>query len=196
MIRLLTSSVEDDILLTSACALKRLAYRKVIRPPEDPATMEWHSGRASGLAAILLVLESAIPTPSLFPNGNIGMPVALLHWRAKMIQSNKDMPQNIRANAALITRQLNDGRAFLQGNTAGLADLCAASWLMPRGSLLASDTALDVWFERMTDLAQKQGTAETVKFAPEATLTPLQKEGLLTCTRADGALVISSPLDT
>ncbi len=195
MIRLLTSSVEDDILLTSACALKQLSYHKMTPKPEDPATMEWDGGRASGLAAILLVLESAAPTPSLFPNGNVGMPLALLHWRAKMIQTTADTPDSIHANAALVSRQMNDGRTFLQGNAAGLADLCAASWLIPRRSSLACDPALDGWLDRMTKLGQKPSAHNTGKFAPAAALTTLQKEGLLVLSHADGTRVVTSPLD-
>lgn len=77
---------------------------------------------ASGWVAALDLLEKVKPEPSLFPNGNFGMPIALSFWSehaAKQIAGG-DNPAPF---VELISRQIADGRSFLQGDAPGLADI-------------------------------------------------------------------------
>lgn len=110
---------------------------------------------------IAVELEDRFPEPSLFPNGNRGMPLALNAWSMAFFEAGLHMAIHelsgqwddafrkdrealfskldfagirahfadacvrLRAHAALIENQLADGRAFLQGDRPGLADIQA-----------------------------------------------------------------------
>lgn len=108
----------------------------------------------SSLAAIE-ALEELFPKPTLFPNGNRGMPLALSWWSDDL--SEQATVEQVAAHATLITRQLADGRDFLQGPTPGLADVQAyaglsVAWrnLEPSALLAEKDQPVKGWFERMT----------------------------------------------
>lgn len=73
--------------------------------------------------AVIDALEELYPEPTLFPNGNRGMPLALTWWSDAF--SDLIDFQQIAAYAELIRRQLVDGRDFLQGPAPGLADVQA-----------------------------------------------------------------------
>ena len=60
----------------------------------------------SGLAAIE-ALEDLFPEPTLFPNGNRGMPLALSWWSNDLAEQAS--AEQVAAHAALIARQLADG---------------------------------------------------------------------------------------
>lgn len=106
-------------------------------------------------------LERRQPEPSFFPNGNAGMPQAMMVWADAFFEAGLHMaihelsslwgdeftrdregvferldfaavkarfPEacvDLRTHAALIDAQLSDGRAFLQGDRPGLADIHA-----------------------------------------------------------------------
>jgi glutathione S-transferase len=112
----------------------------------------------SGLAVIDAV-EELFPEPTLFPNGNRGMPLALSWWSDDLAgQTEGDRAD---AHAALILRQLSDGRDFLQGPVPGLADAQAyaglsVAWcdLVSSIFLAGKDPLLSDWFERVTALGE------------------------------------------
>jgi len=105
---------------------------------------------ASGWVAALDLLEKARPEPSLFPNGNCGMPIALSFWSdhaAIKISENR----NFSPYAELISRQIADGRRFLQGDAPGLADI--ESLIAVSGAAKEDLPALvSSWRKRMTGL--------------------------------------------
>lgn len=105
---------------------------------------------ASGWVAALDLLEKAKAEPSLFPNGNRGMPIALSFWSdhaaTKTTVDGKFSPY-----AELIARQISDGRPFLQGDAPGLADI--ESYVAISGAFSEDLSALvSSWRKRMADL--------------------------------------------
>lgn len=105
---------------------------------------------ASGWVAALDLLEKAKVEPSLFPNGNRGMPIALSFWSdhaAKKIADGGDPSPDVE----LISRQISDGRPFLQGDAPGLADIESYIAISgaPREDLSAMVSA---WRKRMANL--------------------------------------------
>ncbi len=195
MITLKTSTEEDRLLLTFACSLKHIpVFHEETIGPREP-TLVWQDGQADGMAAALLVLEASAPTPSLFPNGNIGMPLALLHWRSSMMNTSPADTDIIQSNAELVARQISDGRDFLQGNEPGLADLCSASWLIPRRAALTPDHPLVSWLQRMIRLEQPENTHSPPISPASRELAALQKKSLLIVTNTHSKTLITSPLD-
>ncbi len=103
-----------------------------------------------GEAACIIVIEDTIPNPSLFPNGNKGMPMALASWRDKV--TNGIGAEFYKAQASLVMRQMVGGRPFLQGQHMGLADIQAGSWVLLEcvyGDVESVD-GLTEWAERLT----------------------------------------------
>ncbi len=102
---------------------------------------------AAGPVAALDALEAWRPEPTLFPNGNRGMPLALVPWAVQSAIGGGH-----RAAQALIDRQLADGRTFLQGGSPGLAD--AASFAALGGGQIKVSGAplVAAWFNRMRAL--------------------------------------------
>ena len=112
----------------------------------------------SSLAAIE-ALEELFPEPTLFPNGNRGMPLALSWWSDDL--SEQATVEQVAAHVTLITRQLADGRDFLQGPAPGLADAQAyaglsVAWRNLEPSALPAEKGQPVkgWFERVTSLGE------------------------------------------
>lgn len=75
-----------------------------------------------GFIAILDFIEGINDENSIFPNGNKGMPIALKYWSEAFLGDGMS-GVNINTHLSLISRQLDDGRDFLQGSKAGLADI-------------------------------------------------------------------------
>lgn len=115
-----------------------------------------------GEPACITVLEDTIAEPSLFPNGNRGMPMALAHWRDTI--STMSDSRSLKAHAALVLRQIDDGRPYLQGNQPSLADIHSAAWILE--TALESDPSsavmLTSWCKRMRDLLEKKGSEDLV----------------------------------
>ena len=134
-----------------------------------------------GEAACLLVLEENIPTPSFFPNGNKGMPIALSHWRDRMFEQNDET--TLKAQVGLVMRQMDDGRDFLQGPNVALADIHSAAWVMDKPAVHGV-AGVAAWLDRM--IALRDGpTRQADKFIVSS------GEGLLL---SNGETTIS-PLD-
>lgn len=106
--------------------------------------------------AITDALEALCPDPTLFPNGNRGMPLALAWWSNDLAAAEDE--GQILAHADLIARQLTDGRDFLQGAEPGLADIHAFAGL--HGSAPQYPGIVSAWLERMDALGE--GERETI----------------------------------
>ena len=122
--------------------------------------------------AVTDAIEALCPDPTLFPNGNRGMPLALSWWSDDF--GGTTSPEQISAHAALIARQLADGRSFLQGSTPGLADVQAFAGLTAAtaGKKDATPDLPDVvtaWQARMISLGEGDPTTVT----PDAALATL-----------------------
>ncbi|RMB07974.1 hypothetical protein [Eilatimonas milleporae] len=110
-----------------------------------------------GEDALLTFLEEKTPTPTLFPNGNRGMPMALTAWRDRMTERPADTPEGImRAHGGLVARQMRDGRAFLQGDELGLADIVSFSWMDQPAwrTLWLQEPVLGPWSARMREATE------------------------------------------
>lgn len=114
---------------------------------------------AVGPIAILDLMEKQTLVDTLFPNGNRGMPLSLLTWADAASKSGDKHQEQA---AGLIHRQLEDGRLFLQGARAGLADAAALGALTRHGEdSINSDcagAAVKTWISRLEELAPKFGT--------------------------------------
>lgn len=196
MITLTTSLKTDYWLLTLACALKGMVITKHTEQAGTPSALSWAGGTVVGPAAVLLFLEASVPNPSLFPNGNVGMPLALLHWRAHTANIDANNNSALQANAHLVTRQLMDGRPFLQGDSAGLADLVGASWILAKEEALSGDAILDSWMQRMKALPGSRRGGPPTSLLTQAALSGMPDyAGILVGeTTADGERFYS-PLD-
>lgn len=190
-----STTEEDRLIIALACAIKFINI-EVAAADEGPfPRLNWADTQVTGAAAVLLALEAGVPTPSLFPNGNIGMPLALLHWRAHMASIAPSSAGILQANAELVARQMADGRPYLQGNAPGLADICAGSWIMPKQNTLSSNKVLDAWLKRLTTLAESGPESPIECLADRSNLLTLEKQGLLELNERDGILFVTSPLD-
>lgn len=160
----------------------------------DRAELRFDNGQVEGLSACILAIEALKPEPSLFPNGNIGMPVALIHWFQSLTAQTSASSANILANAELIMRQMHDGRPFLQGKLPGLADIVSAAWLIPQREHLPADHSALPWIERMERLANSLHHSEGLSLDVEA-FKELQGDGLLKVQMTDTTVIVTSPLD-
>ncbi len=126
-----------------------------------------------GEPACTILLEQHIPSPSLFPNGNKGMPMALSAWRDTIGHTVKDDAYGLKAHAALVMRQIEDGRPYLQGNDISLADIQAAAWILS-GNIqnIVSDVAgISEWCARLAPLLQPNGEQDLQNIAvPKTTV--------------------------
>lgn len=61
--------------------------------------------------AVIEAIEELYPKPTLFPNGNRGMPLALSWWSDEV--SAQASAEQVAAHAALIARQLADGKSVV-----------------------------------------------------------------------------------
>lgn len=186
---------EDHLFLALCCGHKKLAAKPHETHGHD-LSLDWSGNQVTGAAAICLFLEASIPEPSLFPNGNIGMPVALLHWRQSMKKIPAENHAALIANGQLISRQMNDGRPFLQGPAPSLADICAASWCIPHRNLFLNDKTLISWADRMQAIATNEPKHTVNSIASlEGVRGNIQYKGLLEFNVVDGITIITSPLD-
>lgn len=121
------------------------------------------------------------------------MPIALLHWQRSMAATSPSSTDAVLANAELIARQMQDGRPFLQGEHAGLADIASASWLLPMREQLPEHHSLLTWLDRMAAIAEADGNEQiTLKTSQ---LQDLELQGILHLQTRDGVSHVSSPLD-
>ena len=155
-------------------ALKDIAWRScLLRSPKSqdgpldmilagnmghPVLQKGSTFWVSSIAAID-ALEELFPEPTLFPNGNRGMPLALSWWSDDL--SEQANAEQIAAHAALIARQLADGRDFLQGPAPGLADAQAYAGLstamrnLERSAFrVEKDQLVKAWFDRVALLGE------------------------------------------
>ena len=109
--------------------------------------------------AVIDALEELFPEPTLVPNGNRGMPLALSWWSDDL--SEQATAEQVAAHAALIGRQLADRRDFLQGPTAGLADAQAYAGLSvalrnlePAAFQAGQNQLVKAWFDRVRLLGE------------------------------------------
>lgn len=196
MIRITTHSLEDYWLLSMACSLKQLQVQFAESSTSQSPMMEWSAGSVTGAAAILLYLEASLPEPGLFPNGNIGMPLALLYWRRAMSAATAENTATLMANARLVTRQLDDGRSYLQGDQPGLADLCSGSWLMPKRDLLEPDHPMQPWLGRLSALQHVGSVKDAQSLVGTTELGNMDDyTDLLHIDRNSQPPAITSPLD-
>jgi len=162
-----TGSGPDHVRLERVLALKDAAwcFNRVRRPSlgdfpgADANVPLLQVGRCffSGSLLATLALEKLFPEPSLFPNGNRGMPLALAWWSEAVFSAGCEQGDNtaLRRHCALFGRQLADGRAFLQGQSPGLADvhafapLCALQQLGHALNSVTQDAVLGPWFKRV-----------------------------------------------
>lgn len=187
---------EDKVFLALCCSHKNLAVN-VVKTEETSPSIKWPGSQVVGAAAICLLLEAAVPEPSLFPNGNIGMPVALLHWLQSMKKATAQNEETLKANAFLIARQLEDGRPFLQGSSPGLADICAASWLLPHQTMSTRNQTLVSWARRMNrTLTPAKDVMLRKLFISETMLSGKQYQGLINSTTRGDFTIFTSPLDS
>lgn len=118
-----------------AAAIKAVALAHTVCPPplvglEDGPVLVGPDRITLGVISAIDLLEQQSEAVTLFPNGNRGMPLALLSW-ARAAETGGAAA--FESAVGLIDRQLADGRPFLQGDAAGLAD--AASF----GALASAD---------------------------------------------------------
>lgn len=184
MISLKASTEIDACFVDTCCSIKGLAVscESSATPGTAIATtmpvMSYKNIQVRGLASIILAIEAMKPQPSLFPNGNIGMPLGLLHWRNKML-AEKHNPKHIQANAQLIERQLSDSRLYLQGALPGLADAIAMSWLLPLKAKVKTDAVLSNWLARMERIMTKLPPSTAEKISLNDWVSRLKLEPLL-----------------
>lgn len=203
-------------------AIKGLDWRSVIQPmmlpkPELVALTGGYRGTpVMQIGADVFIdsqciaeaLEMRFPEPSLFPNGNRGMPLALVFWGDAFFEAGlhmaihelsdkwddafradrqgvfsemdfEDVKKNfpdacarLRAHASLVEAQLYDGRAFLQGDKPGMADIQAFSvpWftlaMMPvTKELLKPFPNLLAWGERIAELGEGKRSESDIETA-------------------------------
>ncbi|PCI45459.1 MAG: hypothetical protein COB49_10050 [Alphaproteobacteria bacterium] len=167
-----TASGPDYHRLVTILALKNVPWSFSPRPPailkglcDDFPIMQYGPCYFEGSIIATLALEQLQPNPSLFPNGNCGMPLALSWWSDSFYKSGND-PALLQKNCVLISRQIADGRYFLQGATPGLADVHSFAPLKALqhdghdiSSVLKADSLLQSWYQRMDQLAPGGKTA-------------------------------------
>ncbi len=127
---------------------------------------------ACGWVAALDLMEKARPEPSLFPNGNRGMPIALSFWSDHAATKTSENG-NFSPYVELISRQIADGRRFLQGDAPGLADIesyIAVSRAAEEGLL----ALVSAWRKRMVDLKRSVSSQPIEKRAAEHQLQNLK----------------------
>ena len=124
-------------------------------PQGEPFVLTLGRDRVIGPLVLALLVEAHRPQPTLFPNGNRGMPLALLTW-ARVARRARG--PRLAGHLELVRRQLADGRAFLQGAAPGLADAAcalvvgAAISTAAGARLVAGAPPLQAWWERITAL--------------------------------------------
>lgn len=174
-----TTSGPDYHRLASILALKTLPWKRLAGFPEGlDALLNPNSGLPvmqygqcffEGSMIATLALEQLLPEHSLFPNGNNGMPLALVWWSDAFyndISSSKG-PNLLCQHCTLIARQLSDGRDYLQGAEPGLADVHSFA---PLKAIQADGYSIDEalkafpilqeWFQRVDALQSNRMLAD------------------------------------
>lgn len=120
--------------------------------------MQYGSCFFEGSLIATIALEQLLPEPSLFPNGNCGMPLALGWWGDEFYNSisKSNDASLLMKNCTLITRQIADGRDYLQGGKPGLADVHSFSPLKALdekgtdlSAVMGENPELQSWYNRM-----------------------------------------------
>lgn len=110
----------------------------------------------------IIALEQLKTAPTFFPNGNCGMPLALAWWSSeffRVIRNNQDEGL-FKKYCTIISRQIIDGRHFLQGSLPGLADIhsYAPLWALKEYgrdmTILESDALLAPWYQRVANMGE------------------------------------------
>lgn len=202
------AGVAATLMMRKLLALKGLAYgigapTGLGGPGPETAWLQWGRRIFAGPVLAAVAIEAAAATPTLFPNGNQGMPLALLLWSAAAAPRALANADSRRAHSALIARQLVDGRAFLQGPHAGLAD--AAAW----GLLAASggdsglkEVPLADWYRRIDGLglgaSHRCAIPVCAALPADAEADSVDLGALALCSAIDdpalGAIRLESPL--
>lgn len=182
--QIMSESKADYAFLSALCGLKGVGFHRAQGSTSAEPTLKWGASTIIGLEAAALGLELLAPTPGLFPNGNAGMPIALMHWRHAMLSC--DDSQKRATNLLLIERQMADGRDFLQGHKAGFADLCAYSWAKFD---VAAGSPLLGWCERMMVLSNTQDGTDCPSL--EGVVI---KDQALSLSRDGGQLILTANL--
>lgn len=123
-----------------------------------------------------LALEQLQPDPSLFPNGNCGMPLALAWWSDSFYRAmckNYDTSL-LSKNCTLISRQIADGRDYLQGEKPGLADVHSFAPLKALheegrdiSAVMNAEPTLNQWYKNMDTLKSNDPDALLPLIPPE-----------------------------
>lgn len=145
------------LMLRKLLALKNIRYGLCAPvldggPPEGQVWLQWGRRVFAGPVLAAIAIEALQPAPTLFPNGNKGMPLALLLWSGQAASRAGQDGAARAAHGALIARQLDDGRAFLQGPAPGLADVAAWALLAASGNGDGLEPPLGGWYERVAAL--------------------------------------------
>lgn len=147
--------------LLKVLALKGTPFGLVDETPEfglvggiaPSACLQYGRHIYAGCALAILAIDRLHPEPGLFPNGNRGMPLALDVWSDVAAARGIASAKAFAAHAALIARQLEDGRSWLQGERPGLADIEAWSFLdMCLSTGRIPPRSLADWFARVAEL--------------------------------------------
>lgn len=181
-----TTSGPDYHRLASILALKTVPWKRPtgfpkaldahLNPNSDLPVMQYGQCFFEGSMIATLALEQLLPEHSLFPNGNNGMPLALVWWSDAFyndISSSKGSAL-LRPHCTLIARQLSDGREYLQGAEPGLADVHSFA---PLKAIQADGYSIDEalkafpilqeWYQRMDDLLSMHLQANRPNPPPE-----------------------------
>ena len=174
-----TTKGPDYHRLALILALKNIPWKFSLRPPAIlkgfcdgfPILQVGHCYFEGSMIATL-ALEQLQPEPSLFPNGNCGMPLALSWWSDRFYTSGND-PSLLQKNCVLISRQITDGRDYLQGATPGLADVHSFAPLKALNkdgydisSVMKADPLLQSWYQRMDQLTPSGKTVPLSQIPP------------------------------
>ncbi len=168
-----TGTGPDHVRLNRILALKNISwsYNQI-----DDKTFANFPGGQDGLPILqynrcffvgslvsMVALEQIKSEPTIFPNGNCGMPLALAWWSNDFFQTNLRQADDklLQKYCTLITRQIADGRDFLQGAQAGLADVHSYAPLRALKecgqniSILDNDPLLAPWYQRVRNIGIK-----------------------------------------
>lgn len=151
--------------LKMALGIKSVAWKRqqgLAKCMASSAAIQTNGVTMLGELACIILLEDTIAEPSLFPNGNRGMPMVLAHWRDTI--STMSDSRSLTAHAALVLRQIDDGRDYLQGPNPSLADINSAAWILETDleSAPSSSVMLTSWCKRMRSLLEIKGSDDLV----------------------------------
>lgn len=185
------------IMVRKAMALKDLSWKSLVLHDADLTSLVQIFGSHPvlqigadvyvGAEPIIEALERIQPKPTFFPNNNRGMPIALAFWARVFYSAVHELLTAGESEAAvkvtithadLVERQIADGRAFLQGPTAGLADLHGYSALkglvdagLDQSRVFEACTHLEGWMGLIDALGE--GNRHEIGDWQEASIEPM-----------------------